>query len=82
VLALAAQVCGVTARARSVLERGRVFGIPPLAPGHRRVARPRPRCWPRQDDQLTQSKLRGEPLAELDQGLGPCWVCHERSGRL
>jgi hypothetical protein len=35
-----------------------------------------------QDDQLTQSKLIGEPLAELDQGLGPCWVCHERSGRL
>ncbi len=24
----------------------------------------------------------GEPLAKLDQGLGPCWVCHERSGRL
>jgi len=39
--------------------------------GHRRVACHSLRCWPRQDDQLAQSKLVGEPLAALDQGLGP-----------
>ena len=38
--------------------------------GHRRVASHSLRCWPRQDDQLAQSKLVGEPLAALDQGLG------------
>jgi hypothetical protein len=38
--------------------------------GHRRVARDRLRCWPRQDDRRAQSKLVGEPLAALDQGLG------------
>ena len=38
--------------------------------GHRRVARRRLRCWPRQDDQRAQSKLVGKPLAALDQGLG------------
>jgi hypothetical protein len=38
--------------------------------GHRRVACHSLRCWPRQDDQLAQSKLVGEPLAALDQGLG------------
>jgi len=31
------------------------------------------RCWPRQDDQLAQSKLVGEPLAAPDQGLGKWW---------
>jgi hypothetical protein len=70
--------CGMTASARSALERGRVFEIPPLAPGHRRIARRRPRCRPRQDVQLAQSSLRHELLAELDQGLGRRWVCHER----
>ena len=39
--------------------------------GHRRVARCRLRCWPRQDDQRAQSKLVGKPLAALDQDLGP-----------
>ena len=38
--------------------------------GHRRVARRRLRCWPRQDDQRAQSKLVGKPLVMLDQGLG------------
>jgi hypothetical protein len=34
-----------------------------------------------QDDQCAQSRLVGEPLAQVDQGLGPWRACDEPFGR-